>query len=103
MCCGVFLSLHNMKAFDFSVFNVSLNIKRVRLKVIPIAAGKPLRLELLDNFGADILNYGGFQLCSVICVVGNEKKLKRISKRSKLFKISHTAQQPFVVRCVRTV
>ena len=54
-----------MQGAYLRVFNVALNIKGVLFEVIPAPAGEPLGSELLDRFGADVLNYGASDIYDV--------------------------------------
>ena len=100
---AIFLSFHYVQGAYLRVFNVALHVEGVLFEVIPVSAGKPLGLELLDRLGADVLNYGGLELLPPGVVLGGEKKLKRFCKLTELRKIPHAVQQPLVIRCVGAV
>ena len=92
-----------MERADITVFNVTSQVKGVRLEVIPITAGELLRFELLYDLRANILDDLHLELCTVCAVVGGKQKSKRVGKVAQLRKLAERTQQPLVIRCVAAV
>ena len=82
---------------------MALHVKGVLFEIVPIAAAQALSVQFRNYLCADILDHLRFKYLSVLVVIAREQKFKCVGKLSELFKPTHAAQQPFLIRRVEEV
>ena len=99
----IFSALHDVQRAYGGVFNMALHVKGLLFEIVPAAAAQTLRVQLGNYLRADILDHLRFKHLSALVVIAREQKFKRVGKLSEIFKPTHAAQQPFVIRRVTAV